>query len=149
MNMARLWSTHKIISFNRKGFVLPLVLVILALLVSGAGFFLAQGNKELEANVMNRDYEFCILTAKNAMAVVQSAIEDDLNYMGTEGMEEDENGGYYSVKITWVSETQRLVEIESHYNEYTKKFMAELDLVKNSAAFNKAKISQFKWRMVV
>ena len=127
---------------------MPLVLVILALLVSGVSYFLAQGTAELKANVMNRDYQLCIFTAKNAMAVAQAALEEDLNYAGTEGLVEDENGGYYSIKLTWISESQRFLDIESRYDTFIKNFTGEVEIIPDSMGTNKAVIKQFKWRMV-
>lgn len=137
----------KKIEKNQKGFVLPLVLVMLALLAGVVSCFLAQGNAELKANVMNRNYELCILTAKNAMAVAQSELEEDVDYTGTPGMAKDENGGYYSIELTRISETQRFLDIESRYDDYTKKITGELEIIPDSNGSNKAEIKEFKWKM--
>lgn len=133
---------------NQKGFVLPLVLVSLALMASGVSFFLAQETAELKADVMNRDYEFCILTAKNAMAVAQASLGEDLNYTGTENSVKDENGGTYFIKITGMSETLCFFDIESQYKTFTKQFTGELEIIPDSSGINKPEIRSVKWIMV-
>ncbi|MBK5243508.1 MAG: hypothetical protein JJE18_00530 [Eubacteriaceae bacterium] len=133
---------------NQKGFVLPLVLVCLALLTSGASIFLARESAELKANGMNRDYELCIFTAKNAMAVAQASLGEDPNYTGTEGWPEDENGGTYTIKITKISETLRYLDIESQYKTFTKKFTGELEIIPDNSGLNKPEIRLVKWIMV-
>ena len=133
---------------NQKGFVLPLVLVCLALLTSGVSIFIARESAELKANVMNRDYQLCVFTAKNAMAVAQASLGEDLNYAGTEGLAEDENGGTYSIEINEMFENQRVFEIESHYKTFTKKFTLELEIIPDSNGLAKPEIKQVKWIMV-
>ena len=133
---------------NQKGFVLPLVLVSLALMASGVSFFLAQESGQLRENVMNRDYELCILTAKNAMAVAQASLGEDLNYTGTQNKVIDENGGTYTIKITELSETLRYLDIESQYKSFPKQFTGELEIIPDSSDINKQEIRLVKWIMV-
>jgi len=133
---------------NQKGFVLPLVLVCMALLTSGVSIFLARETAELKANVMNRDYQLCVFTAKNAMAVAQASLGEDLNYTGTKGVAEDENGGTYSIKITLMSGNHRFFDIESQYKTFKKKFTGELEIIPDNNGLNKPEIKQVKWIMV-
>lgn len=133
---------------NQKGFVLPLVLVSLALMASGVSFFLARESGQLRANVMNRDYELCILTAKNAMAVARASLGEDLNYTGTQNEVMDENGGTYTIKITDLSETLCYLDIESQYKTFTKKFTGELEIIPDNSGINKPEIRLVKWIMV-
>lgn len=134
---------------NQAGFVLPLVLVSLALLASGVSFYLAQETGQLRANVLNRDYELCILTAKNAVAVAQASLGEELNYTGTQNKVIDENGGTYTIKITELSETLRYLEIESCYKTFTKQFIGELEIIPDHSGINKPEIRLVKWIMVV
>ncbi|PKM47478.1 MAG: hypothetical protein CVV01_05385, partial [Firmicutes bacterium HGW-Firmicutes-6] len=98
------------LSHNENGFVLPLVLVVIVILAAGAGYMLTRGMAELQANALNQDYQLCILTGKNAMAVLQAEIEEDVNYSGTSGKVSDENGGFYEIWIFKTSEELRYVE---------------------------------------
>ncbi|MGV8907169.1 MAG: type IV pilus modification PilV family protein [Acetobacterium sp.] len=133
---------------NQKGFVLPLVLVGIALMTSGVFIFLAQQSAELKANVMNRDYQLCIFTAKNAMAVAQASLGEDPGYPGTTGLTEDENGGHYSIMITSLAENKRFFDIESHYKSFTKKFTGEFEIISDGNAIKKSEITLVKWIMV-
>jgi len=134
---------------NQEGFVLPLVLVCIALMTSGVSIFLAQQTTELRANVMNRDYQLCIFTAKNAMAVAQASLGEDFNYPGTAGLKRDENGGNYRIRITSLSETKRFFDIESHYKTFAKQFTGEFEIIKDSNELKKPKIQLKQWIMLV
>lgn len=133
---------------NERGFILPLVLVVIALLAAGVGYLLNQGIAELNANVLNQDYELCVLTGKNAMAVVQSELEDNINYTGTDGKVSDENGGNYVIKITKTAENLRFVEIESEYGRYSKNFAGEIEITPKEEEADKAMIIKFNWKML-
>ena len=133
---------------NEKGFILPLVLVVIALLAGGVGYLLTQGIAELHANVLNQDYELCVLTGKNAMAVVQAELENNIHYHGTAAMENDENGGSYSIAVTEASENLRVVEIKSRYGDFKKGITGEIEIMPASEETDKGKILSFKWKMV-
>lgn len=133
---------------NERGFILPLVLVVIALLAAGVGYLLTQGLAELNANVLNQDYELCILTGKNAMAVVQSELEDNINYTGTAGKVSDENGGNYVIKITKIAENLRFVAIESEYGRYSTSFAGEIEITPKEEETDKAMIIKFNWKML-
>ncbi|MBC3797841.1 hypothetical protein [Acetobacterium tundrae] len=133
---------------NEKGFILPLVLVVIALLAGGVGYLLTQGMVELKANVLNQDYELCILTGKNAMAVARSELENDINYSGTNGIQADENGGNYSIVITVVSENCRFIDVKSNYRDFHKKFNGEIEIIPKNDEISKGLVSTFKWKML-
>jgi len=125
-----------------------LVLVVIALLAGGVGYLLTQGMAELKANVQNQDYELCILTGKNAMAVAQSELENDINYRGTSGMQPDENGGNYSIVITEVSENCRFVDIKSNHGDFHKKFNGEIEITPKNDETSNGIVLKFKWKML-
>ena len=52
---------------NQKGYALPLVLIVLALLFTVAAALLGQIRNQLDANQNYRDYEICILVVENAL----------------------------------------------------------------------------------
>lgn len=132
---------------NENGFVLPLVLVAIAILAAGAGYMLTRGMAELQANVLNQDYQLCILTGKNAMAVLQAELEEDVNYSGTGAKVADENGGFYEIKIFKTSEKLRYMEVKSEYRAYQKKFSGEIELIPDAAAPS-GQIVKFNWKML-
>nr|WP_320026770.1 hypothetical protein [uncultured Acetobacterium sp.] len=130
------------------GFILPLVLVVIALLAGGVAYILTQGMAELQANTLNQDYQLCILTGKNAMAILQAELEDDVNYSGTNGKVSDENGGTYQIRVFKTSENLRYVEVESDYKTYQKKFAGEIELKAKEAGSLKGSIVKFNWKML-
>lgn len=133
---------------NENGFVLPLVLVVMALLAAGAGYSLTRGMTELKANTLNQDYELCILIGKNAMAQVQAELEESINYSGTGGKVSDENGGYYEIRVFKTSEKLRYVEVKSEYRGYQKDFSGEIELVSEPATAQSGEIVRFNWKML-
>lgn len=133
---------------NENGFILPFVLVVIALLAGGVGYLLTQGITELHANVINQDYELCILTGKNALAVVQAELEENINYPGTGGKVPDENGGEYSILITKKTENIRLVDINSQFQSYSEKFVGEIELIPKEDEADKAAVVKFNWKML-
>lgn len=135
-------------SHNENGFVLPLVLVVMAILAAGAGYMLTRGTAELQANTLNQDYQLCILTGKNAMAVLQAEIEEDVNYSGTNGKVFDENGGLYEIWIFKTSEKLRYMEVKSEYHDYQKKFCGEIELIPDATAAPSGQIVKFNWKML-
>jgi tRNA A22 N-methylase len=135
-------------SQNEHGFILPLVLVVIALLAAGAGYMLTRGIAELQANTLNQDYELCILTGKNAMAILQAELEKDVNYSGTSGKVFDENGGFYEIIVFKTSDKLRYVEVESEYHDYQKKFSSEIELNLETGEAPSGQIVKFNWKML-
>lgn len=133
---------------HEDGFILPLVLVVIALLAGGVAYILTQGMSELHANAINQDYQLCILTGKNAMAIAQAELEDDINYSGTNGRVADENGGTYQISVFKISENLRHVELESEYKTYQKKFSCEIELITEGAEPTQGTIVKFSWKML-
>lgn len=138
----------KKLSLNQKGFVLPLVLVVIAILAAAASSILTWGMAELEANILNQDYELCILTGKNAMAILQAELEEDVNYAGTNGKAYDENGGYYEIRVHKTSEKLRFVEVESEFRTYQKTFSGEIELLSEVTGAPSGQIVRFNWKML-
>lgn len=135
-------------ALNEKGFVLPLVLVVMALLAAGAGYALTRGMTELQANTLNQDYQLCILTAKNAMAILEAELEEDVNYAGSNGKVHDDNGGDYQIRVFKTAERLRYVEVESEFNSYHKTFSGEIELLPETEAAPAGQIVKFNWKMV-
>lgn len=133
---------------NEDGFILPLVLVVIALLAGSVGYILTQGMEELHANSLNQDYELCILTGKNAIAIVQAELEENTSYSGTNGTITDENGGTYQISVFKTAENLRYVEIESDYKSYQKKFSGEIELQSLAEESTKGSIIEFNWKML-
>lgn len=138
----------KKLSLNQKGFVLPLVLVVIAILAAAAGSILTWSTAELEANILNQDYELCILTGKNAMAILQAELEEDVNYEGTNGKVLDENGGYYEIRVYKTSEKLRFVEVASQFRTYQKAFSGEIELLSEVTEAPSGQIVRFNWKML-
>ncbi|MBU4539784.1 hypothetical protein [uncultured Acetobacterium sp.] len=133
---------------NDDGFVLPLVLVVMALLAAGAGYALSQGMAELQANVLNLEYQLCLLTGKNAIAILQAELEEDINYSGSGGKLTDENGGSYQIRVLKVSEKLRFVEVTSQYRGYQMNFSGEVELIMAIEAGQSGQIDRFNWRLL-
>lgn len=133
---------------NENGFALPLVLVVMALLTAGAGYSLTRGITELQANSLNQDYQLCILTGKNAMAILQAELEKDVNYSGGSGKAFDENGGFYQIRVFKTSEKLRYVEVESEFHAYQKKFSGEIELMPDLVAAPSGQIIKFSWKLL-
>ena len=131
---------------NDQGFVLPLVLVAVAIMAAGVGYVLTRGLSELQANTQNQDYQLCILTAKNAMAILQAELEEDINYTGTATKVADENGGYYQIRVSVLSEKLRFVEVDSEFGSYHQSFNGEIELM--TAAAPKSRIIRLNWKLL-
>lgn len=133
---------------NSNGFVLPLVLIVLALLAGGIGYILTKGIDELHANIRNQDYAICVLTGKNAIETVKAELEDNINYLGTNGKICDENGGVYEISVYKTAENSRYVEVIIEYNDFQKKFDGQIELVPKENMFPKGSITKFTWKMM-
>lgn len=132
---------------NENGFILPLVLVVIAVLAGGVAYILTQGMAELHANTLNRDYELCILTGKNAMAVLQSELEEDINYVGTDGKVADDNGGTYLIRVFKTADKIRYIEVECDYKSYHQGVTGQIELSEDTET-QKGSIIQFNWKML-
>lgn len=133
---------------NINGFVLPLVLVVVALLAGGIGYLLTKGIDELHANTRNREYAICVLTGKNALETVKAELEDNIDYVGTNGKVYDENGGAYGISVYKTAENIRYVTVISEYHGFQKKFEGQLELEPKENMLPKGLISKFSWRMM-
>ncbi|VUZ27481.1 Uncharacterised protein [Acetobacterium wieringae] len=133
---------------NKNGFVLPLVLVVVALMAAGAGHALTRGMAELQANVHNQDYQLSILTGKNALAILQAELEKDVNYSGTNGKQTDENGGFYEIRVFKTADHLRYVEVKSEYRDCQKNFSGAIELQPDLTAEPGGQIIKFNWKML-
>lgn len=124
-----------------KGYALPVVLVLLALFFSLLSFLLADLTKEFAGNMKNRDYEICLLTAKNAMEAVKSEIEKGQNDMAASHVL-DPNGGTYSYQVLKTGQNLYKGQISSQYGQYKKQFMVSAKT--QEASFD---IVEFTWKM--
>lgn len=117
---------------QNKGYVLVAVLLILSLMLSVSAIMLTQVQFDLKANKQHLDYQTCILSAKSAFDEAEAYLNQDLLYQGTGGLISDKNGGMYSIKVQWASETLREITVESNKGKYVKIFRgkAEIDLEK-------------------
>ncbi|AFA49387.1 hypothetical protein [Acetobacterium woodii] len=133
---------------NEDGFILPLVLVIIALLAGGVAYILSQGLTELQANTLNQDYELCILTGKNALAVAQAELADNVDYTGTSGDVADANGGHYQITVNKIADNLRDIEVSSTFKGYQKSFGGEIELMIDGETPTAARIVRFNWKML-
>jgi type II secretory pathway pseudopilin PulG len=134
---------------SKSGFVLPIVLVVMALLAGSAGIVLAEVQKEIQTDVKYRDYQISILTAKNALARMQSELYTDSDFTGCETTT-DPNGGTYIITVNKVSETLRFFEIDAYCSDYSKKMTGTLKIIEplEGDPNSKKEIEILEWKMV-
>lgn len=107
---------------NHKGYALPLVLIVLALLFTVAAALLGQVRYQLDANQDYRDYQICILVVENAFAEAEAELNADSAYRGTGDWRSEKNGGRYSIEVAPVSERERSVRVTAQVKTYKKVF---------------------------
>ncbi|MDI3536986.1 MAG: hypothetical protein PWR12_1717 [Eubacteriaceae bacterium] len=139
LNMVKkLEASHK----QTKGYALPLVLVMLAFIITAASFLLAEQISEFNMNAKSRDYEICLLTAKNAMEIVKAEIETGNNApLAVE--QRDLNGGTYSYQLSKTDVDRFDGQISSTYGQYQKTFIVCIRIVGEASN----DITDFYWRM--
>ncbi|MDK2935985.1 MAG: hypothetical protein PWP62_993 [Eubacteriaceae bacterium] len=127
-----------------KGYALPLVLVLLALIITAASFLLAKQMNEFSMNKKSKDYEICLLTAKNAMEIVKAEIEaGNTAPMAVDQM--DANGGSYSFQISQTAADRFDGLINSSYADYQKTFIICIW----TAGEGSCDIKDFYWKMEI
>ncbi|MGL4607850.1 MAG: hypothetical protein ACRCU3_10350 [Eubacteriaceae bacterium] len=134
----------KRINEKEGGFVLPIVIVILALLLGSGGYFLGKVGEEFRINKENRDYQLCILTGYNAISLAQSALWINQEYKGEEGFESDSNGGVYSIRVFIISKEKRSFEIITQLGRFKKRFHGYFEMVYQEDALEEIKIDEWK-----
>ncbi|CAK7046795.1 MAG: hypothetical protein EUB_03015 [Eubacterium sp.] len=107
---------------NHKGYALPLVLIVLALLFTVAAALLGQIRNQLDANQNYRNYEICILVVENAFAEAEAELNADFDYRGTGVLKSEDNGGRYSIEVVPVSGQERSVRVTAEVKNYKKVF---------------------------
>ena len=80
------------------------------------------------------------------MAILQAELEEDINYTGTATKVADENGGYYQIRVSALSEKLRFVEVDSEFGSYHQSFNGEIELM--TAAAPKSRIIRFNWKLL-
>jgi type II secretory pathway pseudopilin PulG len=109
---------------NEGGFVLPMVLIVMALVLGIGSIMLLQMRGALDTNRQYRDFQACDLAAKNAMEECQAALAADPGYTGTSGYVQD-NGASYRITVTVSGENKRAVVIDSTFGRYEKHYSGE------------------------
>ncbi|WKY43671.1 hypothetical protein Q5O14_13640 [Eubacteriaceae bacterium ES2] len=127
---------------QNKGYALPLVLVLLALIISAAAFLLVNQLAEFDMNAKSKGYEICLLTAKNAMEIVKSEIESGNDVIIAEN-QTDPNGGSYSYHITKTGINRFDGEVSSSYADYQKQFSVNILTAEEASG----DITDFYWKM--
>lgn len=107
---------------NEKGYALPLVLVILALLFSMAAALLTQVRYQLDANQEYRDYEICMLVVENAFAEAEAELNVSFDYRGTGGWKDEHNGGSYTIEVEPETKEEYELKVRAQMKKYTKVF---------------------------
>ena len=117
---------------NHKGYALPLVLIVLALLFTVAAALLGQMRNQLEANQDYRDYQICILVVENAFAEAEAELNADFDYTGTGGWRNEDNGGRYNIEVAPLSGQERSVRVTAQVKTYKKVFLGKGTIDKNT-----------------
>lgn len=117
---------------NDKGYALPIVLIILALLFTIAAALLGQIRYQLDTNQDFRDYQICILVVENAFAEAEAEFNADFGYKGTGSWQSEKNGGRYSIEVTALSEQERSVKVTAQVKAYTKVFQGRGKIDENT-----------------
>jgi|GEM_PF-1176818 len=107
------------------GFVLPTVLVVLAVVFAVGAILLSQVAFAIKANSQYRDYEHCLLTGNSAVAICQANLSSDLQYSGTSGETEAGDGSSYTIAVQHASDTLRQITITSRCKTMTKTFSGQ------------------------
>ena len=110
---------------NHKGYALPLVLIVLALLFTVAAALLGQIRNQLDANQDYRDYQICILVVENAFAEAEAELNADFDYRGTGDWRNEDNGGRYNIEVATVSGQERSVRVTAQVKTYKKVFQGK------------------------
>lgn len=113
---------------SEDGYVLPTVLIILALIFGVSTLLLGQIHSDVAVKSKYLDYEHCLFTAKTAMAQCQGELAADPAYTGTSQQVTLSDGGSYMITVKKTSETLRFVEITAFYKAYTKKYNGSAEI---------------------
>lgn len=113
---------------NNKGYALPVVLVILALLFTISAALLTQVRGQFAQSKDFLDYETALLIAQNAFVETEAALNKDPDYKGTAAIEQDQNGGQYEIEVKRVSEKERYITIKSKKEKYQKSFEGKAEI---------------------
>lgn len=128
---------------NNKGYTLPVVLVILALLFSVSAALLTQVRSQFTQNKACRDYEIALLIAQNAFAEAEAALNDNPDYKGTERLEKELNSGNYQIEVKRVSEKERYITVKGQKGKYQKSFEGKAEMDPETR-----KVAKLSWNMV-
>ena len=129
--MKQLWPirAEKITSSkNESGFVLPLVLVVTALILSVSGLSLLTMRQRIKDDKNYLAYSILTLIQRSALEECQAEIIHDPQYIGTDGKKKQLNGGDYSIEVVRQSDREYYAEIDAHYDRYEKRFTGTITL---------------------
>ena len=114
---------------NESGYVLVLVLVILALVMGAGVILLTQMQVDLKDGRDYQEYQACAFYAKNMVEECRFALTQNWDYPGTNGKQSGEGGSTYSIAVQKISNTQRGLILVCQYGRYQRYYtgMAEID----------------------
>ena len=117
----------KLSTCNSSGFTLPLVLVMIALTCSMVTIYLGQLNLQHKENKAYANYEYCIFLGQLAREVCLIEFDQDKNYLGTGGVVQHSQGGFYSINVTVLTDTVRGIIIHCETEDYERVYRGNLE----------------------
>lgn len=114
---------------NEDGYVLVLVLVILALVMGTGVILLTRMQVDLRDGIAYQEYQRCVFLGKSVAEECRWALATDPDYQGTNGLQSGEAGSTYRILVQKNSETQRGLILECRYGRYQRYYtgIAEID----------------------
>ena len=97
-------------------------------------------------NILDQRLQFLPGVGPEKANILQAELEEDINYTGTATKVADENGGYYQIRVSVLSEKLRFVEVDSEFGSYHQSFNGEIELM--TAAAPKSRIIRFNWKLL-
>ncbi|MGL4547141.1 hypothetical protein [Eubacterium aggregans] len=121
---------------NEAGYVLVLVLVILALVMGTGVILLTRMQVDLKDDIAYQEYQHCIFLGKSAAEECRWALVTDPNYQGTDGLQSGEEGSTYRILVQQNSETQRGFILECRYGRYQHYYTGIAEIDRNTCQIN-------------
>lgn len=110
----------KTLKSNNKGFVLPSVLVVLAIVFCISAILLSKITLSVKENAEYRDHQHCLMIAQSALEECKANIDADPAYSGTNGVLTTADGGSYSIQSQKMSDVLLQITVKGMYKKYTK-----------------------------
>lgn len=121
---------------NEAGYVLVLVLVILALVMGTGVILLTRMQLDLKDGIAYQEYQHCVFLGKSAAEECRWALATDPNYKGTDGLQSGEEGSTYRILVQQNSETQRGLILECRYGRYQRYYTGIAEIDRNTGQIN-------------